>query len=249
MRLEVTLAAAIAVLPWSLQLRAQDTASLAVSKANRTVAITATERVTHLAEIGVVHVGFIIYGPSRDAAYTAGATTSNAIMKALLAAGARKDTIQSESQELTETQFFNPPLPSAEERQAKAFNLRQSWTVRVAADDSARLLDIAVRAGANQSGQIDWQLADPNAAQAEAAAKAIQRAQAQAKAMANGLSVHLGDLLYASNQVEGGIVRPAPMNINRMTDMAPPAPPPPPLAINAREIETAATVYAVFALE
>ena len=126
------------------------------------------------------------------------------------AAGAKKDDIQSEVQELGETQFFNnPPLPSAAERQAKAFHLHQSWTVRVAADDAAKLLDVAVRAGANDSGQIDWQLADPNAAQAEAAAKAIQRAQTQAKAMASGLGVHLGDLLYASNQVEGSPVRQA----------------------------------------
>ncbi len=224
---------------------AQDTPSLAVSKANRTVAITATERVTHTAEIAVVHVGFVQYGPTKEAAYTAGAGTSNAIMSALLGAGARKDAIQSDSQEIAENQFLNnPPLPTPEEKHAKAFSLRQTWTVRVAADDAAKLLDVAVKAGANQSGQIDWQLADPNAAQAEAAAKAIQRAQTQAKAMASGLGVHLGDLLYASNQVEGTPILHAPRAMMMMKSAAPA-----PLAINAREIETAATVYAVFALE
>lgn len=229
-------------------LQAQDAPALAVSKANRTVAITATEHVTHMAEIGVVHVGFVQYGPTRERTYATGATTSNAIMNAMLAAGAKKDAIQSESQEISETQIFNnPPLPTAEERRIKAFNLRQSWTVRVAADDAAKLLDVAVKAGANQSGQIDWQLTDPNAAQAEAAAKAIQRAQAQAKAMASGLGVHLGDLLYASNQVEGSPVHPLPMRMKAMG--GPLMASAPPLAINAREIETAATVYAVFALE
>ncbi len=230
---------------------AQETPSLVVSKANRTVAITATERVTHMAEIAVVHVGFVQYGPTKDAAYAAGATTSNGIMSALLGAGAKKDAIQSESQEISETQFFNNsalPLPE-EEKHTRAFNLRQSWTVRVAADDAAKVLDVAVKAGANQSGQTDWQVADPNAAQAEAAAKAIQRAQTQAKAMANGLGVRLGDLLYASNQVEGSPLLRTPALMAKVNGPMAAAVSMPPLAINAREIETAATVYAVFALE
>ena len=226
---------------------AQETPSLTVSKANRTVAITASERVTHRADLGVVHIGFVQYGPSRDAVYAAGSKTSNAVVDALVHAGITKETIQSDSQEIAETQFFGNPPPPAEEKRARALTLRQSWTVRVAADDAARVLDIAVKAGANQSGQIDWQMADPNAAQAEAAAKAIQRAQTQAKAMAAGLGVHLGDLLYASNQVEGSPVRPMPRAMNMMK--AAEAPAPSPLAINPREIETSATVYAVFALE
>lgn len=231
-------------------LKAQDTPSLAVSKTNRTIAVTATERVTHMAEVGVVHLGFVQYGPTKDAAYSAGSTASNAIVNALVAAGVKKEAIQSETQELTENQIFNNGSnnePTPEERRAKAFAVRQSWTVRAAADEAAKLLDTAVKAGANQSGQIDWELSEPNAAQAEAAGKAIQRAQTQAKAMAAGLGVHLGDLLYASNQVEGTPVRKIPRVINMMQSAAAPAPAP--LAINAREIETAATVYAVFALE
>ena len=114
------------------------------------------------------------------------------------------------------------------------------------AADAAKVLDTAVKAGANQSGQIDWSLADPNVAQSEAAAKALQRARTQAMAMANGLGVKLGALLYASNQVEAEPVRPlmraaAPMLA--MTEKVQP------LAINARHIETSATVYAVFAIE
>ena len=239
--------AAVLFLP---ALFAQETPSLAVSKTNRTVAVTATERVTHMADVGVVHVGFVQYGPTKDAAYNAGSMASNAIMKALLGAGAKEEAIQSESQDLSENQVFNNGPnngPTPEERRAKAFVLRQSWTVRAAAKDAAQLLDVAVKAGANQSGQIDWELADVNSVQAEAAAKAIQRAQTQAKAMAAGLGVHLGDLLYASNQVEGAPLRPMPRGLAKMA-MVPQAAAAP-LAINGREIETAATVYAVFALE
>lgn len=226
---------------------AQDAPALAVNKANRTVAITATEQVKHTADLGTVHVGFVQYGPTRDATYSAASATSNSILQALLRAGVVKENIQSETQELAETQFFNgQTTPSAEDRRERAFNLRQTWTVRVPADDAARALDAAIKAGANQSGQIDWTLSDPNAAEAEAAAKAIQRAQAQAKALANGLGVHLGDLLYASNQVEGRPVLPAP---RRMVMLDQAAAKTAPLAINPREIDTSATVYAIFALE
>lgn len=241
---------AVAVLiPFAAAAGAQDVPALTITKANRTIAITATEQVKHMADLGTVHVGFVQYGPTREAAYNSGSVVSNAIIHALLQAGATKENIQSESQELAETQFFNGQTAvSADERRAKAFHLRQTWTVRVAADDAARALDAAVKAGANESGQIDWALSDPNAAQAEAGAKAIQRAQGQARALASGLGVHLGDLLYASNQVEGSPVLPAPRRMLKM-DQPVAAAQTASLAINPREIETSATVYAVFALE
>lgn len=224
---------------------AQDPA-LTISRDNRTIAVTATDQVVHRAEIGTVHVGFLVYGSTKDAAYKVSSQASNTIMQALTAAGIAKGSIQSDTQSIAETQFYGPQTVSPEERHAKAFSAQQGWSVRTKADDAARVLDIAVQAGANQSGQIDWSLQDPNAAQSEAASKAIQRARTQATAMASGLGVKLGALLYASNQVNAAPVHPMPMAVNaRMKDTEPPAP----LAINAREIETPATVYAVFALE
>jgi uncharacterized protein YggE len=134
----------------------------------------------------------------------------------------------------------------ANERASHAFVAQQSWTVRTSADTAARILDIAVKAGANKSGNIDWSLKDPNAASAEAAAKALQRARTQAEAMASGLNVKLGQLLYASNEVQAEPIRPIAMMAMAKAE---PAAAPPPLAINARQIETSATVYAVFAIE
>jgi hypothetical protein len=63
--------------------------------------------------------------------------------------------------------------------------------------------------------------------------------------MASGLNVKLGQLLYASNQVQAEPIRPVPMMALKTDAKAAP----PPLAINARQIETSATVYAVFAIE
>lgn len=220
--------------------------STVISKDARSIAITATDRVVTQADLATVHIGFVLYGPDREAAYAAGSRAGNAIKKALLGLGIQEDQIQSEDQGLTAVSPEELKALPPDQRTARAFALRQSWIVRVEAKDADRALDVAVHAGANQSGQIEWGLRDPNAAQAAAAAKAIQRARAQAQAMASGLNVHLGDLLYASNQVEAiptPLVMPRPMAM-RMEKAAPE-----PLAINPQQIETSATVYAVFAIE
>ena len=45
---------------------------ITVSKDNRTIAITATDSVTALADVATVHVGFVAYGVDHDSAYAAG---------------------------------------------------------------------------------------------------------------------------------------------------------------------------------
>lgn len=219
---------------------------IAVSKENRSIAITATDSVIVMADVATVHVGFIVYGVDHDSAYAAGSKVSNAVIDALKAAGVPADEIESENQNLAEVQPFQLNQLSPEEKARRKWELAQSWTVRTNAADAARVLDIAVKAGANQSGGIDWSLKDENAPQAQAAAKALQRARTVAEEMAKGLNVKLGALIFASNETQAEQVRPV---MPRMQAMAAPAPPPKPLAINPRRIEKTATVYAVFAIE
>ena len=167
----------------------------------RSIAITATDRVLQPADVATVHIGYELFGPDQPTAYTSAAKASNAIIDAIRSAGVPRDTIESEQQTIAPMESFQLNQLTLAERSSHAFVAQQSWIVRSAADDAARILDIAGKAGANKSGQIDWSLKDPNAASAEAAAKALQRARAQAQAMASGLNVKLGQLLYASNEV------------------------------------------------
>ena len=219
---------------------------IAVSKENRSIAITATDSVIVMADVATVHVGFIVYGVDHDSAYAAGSKVSNAVMNALKAAGVPADAIESENQNLVEVQPYQQNQLSPEEKSKRKWELTQSWIVRTNAADAAKVLDVAVKAGANQSGGIDWSLKDENAPQAQAAAKALQRAKTVAEEMAKGLNVKLGALIFASNETQAQPIRPV---MARMAAMAAPAPPPPPLAINPRRIEKTATVYAVFAVE
>ena len=221
--------------------------TIQVNKDNRTIALTATDKVTAMADVASVHIGFIAYGPDKDTAYANGSRLSNAIHKALIAAGAPEDAIESESQSVSPVQEYQVDKLTPAEKQQRQFQVVQSWTVRANAADAAKVLDLAVKAGANQSGAIEWTLKDSNTPQAEAAAKALQRAHTVAEQMAHGLNVKLGALIYATNQTEAEPVRPlmarmvaAPAAKMQMAE---------PLAINPRQIEKSATVYAVFAIE
>lgn len=217
-----------------------------VNKDNRTLAITATDSASAMADIATVHVGFVVYAPDAKSAYAKGSETSNAIARALSNGGVAKADIQSESQSVNETpQFELDKLPPAEQAQRK-FQVRQSWTVKTKADDAAKILNIAVNAGANASGQIDWSVADENALEAKAAGKALARARAIAAQMAEGLGIKLGELIYASNQAAEG---PRPIMMRAMEGMAAPASEPAPLSISPRKVERSATVYAVFSIE
>ena len=222
--------------------------TIQVNKENRTIAITATDKVLAQADIGTVHIGFISYGPDSDAAYANGAHISNAIVKSLLAAGIPNDAIESDSQNVSPVQEYQINNFTLAEKAQRKFQVTQSWTVRIPAADAPKTLDLAVKAGANQSGQIDWSLKDENAAQSEAAANALHRARTVADEMAKGLNAKLGTLLYASNETQAEPPRPlearkaAPMMMGGGGGGIP-------LAINPRQIEKSATVYAVFAIE
>lgn len=220
--------------------------TIQVSKENRTIAITATDRVIAQADIATVHIGFIAYGPDSPSAYATGSRISNAIAAAVAKAGVPADDLESENQNLSPVQDYQVQKLTDAEKSQRKFQLVQSWTVRTNAKDVARVLDLAVKAGANQSGQIDWSLQDENAPQAAAAAKALASARAQAEKMAASLNTKLGALIYASNEVQAAPIRPvmramaAPMSMDQKVE---------PLAINPRRVEKSATVYAVFAIE
>lgn len=216
-----------------------------VNKSNRTIAVTVTDKATEPADVATVHIGFKAYGPDSDSAYAAGSKISNAVIDALKKAGVEDKAIQSEAQSVQQNYQFDEKEGELERAQ-KRYVLSQSWTVKTAAADAAKVLHIAVEAGANNSGQIEWDVKDHAALQAQAAAKALKHAQAIADQMAKGLNAQLGSLLYASNQAPETPV--VPMLYGRMGAAAK-LQEVKPLAIRAQVIEENATVYAVFAIE
>jgi uncharacterized protein len=219
--------------------------TIQVNKDNRTIAITTSDEAEAVADIAVVTVGFNSFGTDQDQTYADASRISNAIIKALRDAGIKADSIESGSQNLSAIDDNDKP------RYAKGirFQFSQSWHVTVAAKDAADTLHVAITAGANDSGGIQWKLANDDALEAEAAQKALAHAQQIAARMAKGLNAKLGPLVYASNQTPprtlfGGMMlntESASVSASRINLK--------PIAISPDKIEKSATVYAVFAIE
>ena len=220
------------------------TPTIQVNRDNRTIAITTSDQAEASADVAVVTVGFTAYGADQDSTYADGSRISNAIMKSLTDNGVKADSIESASQNLNAIEDSDKP------RYAKGlrFAFSQSWRVTVAAKDAATILHFAITSGANDSGGIQWKLANDDALEAEAAQKALAHAQQIAARMAKGLNAKLGPLVYASNQTPPRTFFPGVLNTENASlssariNLKP-------LAISPEKIEKSATVYAVFAIE
>ena len=107
---------------------------------------------------------------------------------------------------------------------------------------------MAVKAGANQSGQMSWSVADQDALQAKAAKLALDRARQIAQQMAAGLNATLGPLVYASNEAPARGPQPL-MRAQAAMAAAADGEKVEPLSVSAQKVTASATVYAVFSIQ
>ena len=223
-----------------------------INKENKTVAITTSGEAEALSDVAVVTVGFRIYGKDQDGTYAEASRTSNAIITALTSAGVPKEAIESSAQ------AFNPIDPGNDDKtrfiQGLRFEFSQSWHITVAASAAATVLHAAIPAGANESGDIEWELKNDDGLEAEAAKKALEHARQIATQMAAGLGARLGGLLYASNQTPprgifaalglgGATVETESASVAGAKRRVAP------VAVSPQKKTRNATVYAVFAIE
>ncbi len=224
-----------------------------VSQQNKTIAISTSADASALADTAVITVGFSSWGKDQDSTYVNASKTSNAVFSALTAAGVPKDAITSTGQRL------GPIDPNSEEDKTRyaeglRFSFSQSWHITVPASQAANALHVAIANGANNSGDIEWELRHDETLQAEAAGKALQHAREIASQMAQGLGAKLGSLVYASNQSppRGIFANMGFGNVELNTSSATLSTKSrnvAPLAIAPELITKSATVYAVFAIE
>jgi len=212
---------------------------LRVDTTNRSLTVSAEERVTVDPEVAILHIGFETLPMDAKAAYAEGARKSNAIIAAVKQAGIADASIHSEWQSL-ERSWNN----------SHKFVLAQQWTVRTPPERSAEILDIAISAGATESGAIGWTVEDVKALEQQALSRAAERAKMNADVLAKGMGAHLGSLIYVTNQIAAVPLMVGGVGTNfeaRRADkqelLAPP------LAIAPRKVTREATVYAVYSLE
>jgi hypothetical protein len=193
-------------------------------------------------ELAILHVGFETPPSDAKTAYANGAKTSNEIVAALKQAGIPETSVRSENQHLD--RVYDKP---------HKFKLVQQWTVKTPPERAAEILDIAIAAGATDSGQIDWTVQDVQALEEQALDRAAARAKKDAGGLAKGMGVQLGPLVYVTNQVSAPEYRARiaanNSDVPTMEGRAQYLTLPPALAIEPRKVVREATVYAVFAIE
>jgi uncharacterized protein YggE len=215
-----------------------------VNRENRTIAVTATETVEADAEIAVVELGYHNYAKTHDRAYENNVCASNKIIHAMLGSGISGSSIDTEGIQLSRVDPEGRDW-TAEQKAEHQFQATQSWKIHIAVADAQKIVDLAVRAGANQVTGVDWQVKDPEALQAKAGAAALAKARKLAESMATRLGAKLGELIYASNQT------PALSILAKSYQLVPVSPPPTPphLQLFPKKVTQKGTVYAVFALQ
>ncbi|HEY1256531.1 MAG TPA: SIMPL domain-containing protein, partial [Terracidiphilus sp.] len=213
---------------------------LKIEPSNRTLTASAEAQVTADPDIAILHIGFETPPSDAKTAYAAGAKISNEIITAIKQTGIAETSIHSESQNLESVGY-----------RSHKFKLAQQWTVKTPPERVAEILDVAVSAGATDSGQIDWTVKDEKALEDQALDKAAARARENATVLAKGMGVHLGALIYVTNQVSEQISAQYGLAnfSNGVMAMDRAAPAAPPLAIEPHKVTRVATVYAVFAIE
>ena len=167
-----------------------------VAPENKTIEIRATEKVTSPAEIAMVKIGFQNVAQSKDAVYEDNVRAANKIIQAFHVAGVPPESIETDSVRLDRedtSQGVKPP--------STRYTADQEWRIRVKASEAQKIVDIAVAAGANEVGGVEWNVANPEALEAKAYAAALARAKRIAEQTASQTGVKLGEILSISNSV------------------------------------------------
>ena len=211
---------------------------LTIDSTHRTITVSADGRGSVDPDVAILHVGFETKPTDAKSAYADGARISNAIVDAIKQAGIPETSIRSEFQRL------EPVDPKNHK-----FKLTQNWTVKTPPARAGEILDVAVNAGATDSGEVEWTVQDVHALEDQALEQATSRARDDAAVMAKASGAHLGNLLYMTNQISStiGVATPNYNNSVMGLDRSPAQATP--LAIEPRKVSRTAAVYAVFAIE
>jgi uncharacterized protein YggE len=248
------LLSASVVLYWLVAAPLASAQGVQVNRENRTIAVTITETVEVDPEVAIVQIGYHNFGPERDITYKQNARVAQQIVDALLAAGVKKESIETGTVNLGRVDSAGKQW-TEKQRQERQFEVDQTWNVRVLPAEAQSEADRAVGAGANELQDVSWTVADSTALDARASDAALAKARDLAEKMAQTFGDKVGKLLFVSNSESNARAvldadsRARGFGNNYAPTMLAVPPPHPILKLFPQKIRRDASVYAVFALE
>lgn len=133
------------------------TQSVQVNRDNRTISVTAEESVSAEPDVVVAKIAYRNLGPTKQGVYTENVRVAESVVKAFEAAGVAKENVETEA--LTFGRKGDDEDDHKPNREPR-FEARQVWKLRLPAKQAQGVIDAAMRAGANEIEDLDWQVAD-----------------------------------------------------------------------------------------
>jgi uncharacterized protein len=181
----------------------------------RTITVSAEGKINAQPDIAYVDFSVVSQGKTVKAVRLDSNTKMNAVIDAVKKMGV-------DSKDITSTQYNLYPNYVYAERQAPridGYNLTQEIKVKVRDLDKVEdILDTGIAAGANQVGQLSFDIDDPSGIKKQAREKAFATAKEKALEMTKAAGVKLGRVV-TFNENEGGYY-PQPVYANYKMDMA-----------------------------
>jgi hypothetical protein len=175
--------------------------NIQVNRENKTVAVSVTKSVEVQPDYASIQIGYRNRGPEQGAVYEENGRHAEKIISALLAAGVKKQDIQTQGLDLARVEDQEQDKEKSKE---PVFEATQTWAVRAPIGSAQNVVDHAVAAGANTVSDVQWAVTDPDSLDARAREEAMANARQVADEMAKSLGGKVGGLLYVSNGEPSG---------------------------------------------
>ncbi|MBN1220627.1 MAG: SIMPL domain-containing protein [Anaerolineae bacterium] len=167
----------------------------------RTITVVGEGNVSAPPDIAVVYIGVQVIDPDVKVATDKAAQDMNSLLAALKGEGIAEKDIQTSYYSVYVDRPYGPQGP-AEQAQYQVSNNVQV-TIRDL-DKVTNILGAAIEAGANNINSVEFRLSDTSALQAEARAKAVEKAKAKAEELAELNGVAVGEVVNISEVIDQG---------------------------------------------
>jgi uncharacterized protein YggE len=246
MRKSVWLSIVASTFLWDTAAFAQD---VQVNRQNRTIAVEVTETIEVDPDLAIVRVGYHNFGSAQSAVYEENSRVASKIVDALLAAGLKKESIETEKASLGQVESAYKDWTPAE-RKERQFEAEQMWEIRVGPPDAQKVADQAIAAGANEMQEVSWVVKNPSDLEAKTIGTALTKARELADQMAHQFGGKIGEPLYISNHHQINIVtRSGGGGGGGLRTVEVQAAPKANLKLYPQKVRRDATIYVVFALD
>jgi len=189
----------------------------------RTVTVDGEGKVTVKPDIALVNLAVVSQGGTVKQVTLDGNKKMTDVIKAVTALGVEaKDVVTSEY-----NLYPNYVYPENQQPQIKGYNLTQGITVKVRKLDVVdEVLDAGIKAGANQVGQLVFDIDDDSPIKKEARDIAFKKARAKAEEMASAAGVKIGRVITFTEGASAPVVSPMyrTMNLAAGAESSVPAP-------------------------